>query len=56
VADNGHHACRIVDVVTGQADLLHVVAAFHPVGGLPDLLHGRQKKSNQDRNNRDDDE
>src|SRR5262249_38771335 len=41
---------RFMVVVQGQADLLEVIAAAHAVGGLPDLLHGRQQQGDQDAN------
>jgi hypothetical protein len=43
-----------VVVVHRQADLLQVVGALHPVGRLPDLLHGRQEQPDQDRDDGDD--
>ena len=43
-------------VVAGKADLLQVVLAGHPVGGLPDLLDSGQQQADQDGNNGDDDQ
>ena len=34
----------------GQGDLFHIVRALHPGCRLPDLLYGREQKSNQDGN------
>jgi len=45
-----------VEAVQGQADLLEVVAALHPVGGLADLLHRGQQEADEDGDNGDDDE
>jgi hypothetical protein len=39
-----------------QPQLLDVVRALHPVGGLPDLLHRGQQEADQDRNDRNNDE
>jgi hypothetical protein len=36
------HAHRIVVIMAGKAELLEVVRAAHPIGGLPDLLNGRE--------------
>src|SRR5262245_21920117 len=47
---------RRVVVVQAEADLLEIVGALHPVGGLPDLLNGREKQADQDRDDGDDDE
>ena len=52
----GELVVNVVVVVQTQPDLLHVVGAFHPVRGLPDLLHGGQKQANQDCDNGNDDE
>ena len=38
----------VVVVVDGQADLLQVVRALGPGGGLPDLLDGGQEQADQD--------
>jgi hypothetical protein len=43
--------CRVV-VVTGEADLLEVVAALHAGGGLAHLLHRRQQQADQDGDDR----
>ena len=41
-------------VVQGEADLLHVAATGNSPRGLSGLLHGWQKQSNQNGDNRDD--
>src|SRR5205814_414608 len=46
----------VVVVVQGQADLLQVVLALGPHGGVADLLDGRQEQADQDGDDRDDDE
>jgi hypothetical protein len=46
---------RVVVIVQSQTNLFQIVAALHPVGCFPDLLHSREQESDQDRNNRDDD-
>src|SRR5262249_25103444 len=43
-------------VVHGQGELLEVVGAAHPVGGLAHLLHRRQQQADQHRDDGDDDE
>src|SRR5262249_46663347 len=52
----GEPLVGVVEVVRRQGDLLQVVAALHPVGGLADLLHRRQQEPDQDGDNRDDDQ
>src|SRR4029077_8164081 len=47
---------RVVVVVDGQPDLVQVVRALHPVGGLPDLLHRGQQQANEDRDDGNDNE
>src|SRR5262249_18861967 len=37
----------IMEVVDGQSELLEVVGAFEPVGGLAHLLDGGQEQANQ---------
>src|SRR5262249_55922635 len=49
-------AIHVVEVVASQPDLLQVVLALHPVGGLADLLDRGQEQADQDRDDRDDDE
>jgi hypothetical protein len=44
-----------VEVVAGQADLLQIVSAVHPVGGLPDFLDCREEETDQDGDYGDDD-
>ena len=44
----GKKPVRVVVVVDGQADLLEVVRALHPVGGLADLLDRGQQQADQD--------
>ena len=44
----------IVVVVQRQADLLQVVGALHPIGGLAHLLHRRQQHADQDADDGDD--
>src|SRR5262249_55535342 len=44
----------VVIVVQGQANLLEVVRAAHPRGGLADLLDGRQQQADQDADDGDD--
>ena len=46
----------VVVIVQPEAELLEVVGALGPGGGLADLLHRRQQQADQDRNDRDDDE
>ena len=48
------HVVDVVEIVQGQADLLEVVLAFVPGGGLADLLHGRQQQPDQDGDDGDD--
>src|SRR5262249_50739244 len=43
-------------VVDGQADLLQVVDALHPAGGLACGLHGGQQQPDQDGDDGDDDQ
>src|SRR5205807_2426870 len=47
-APGGEIPKSAVVVVEGDADLLEVVLAFRPVGGLAHLLHGRQEERHQD--------
>src|SRR5262249_20084621 len=47
-AARNQHAVSIVVGVVCQRELLEVVATAHAVGGLADLLHGRQQQANQD--------
>jgi hypothetical protein len=42
--------------VQGKPDLLQVVGALSPAGGLAGRLHGGQKQGDQDGDDRDDDE
>ena len=49
-------AVGVVVVVARQRDLLEVVGALHPRGGLADLLHRGQQQADQDRDDGDDDE
>jgi hypothetical protein len=42
--------------VERQADLLQVVDALRPAGGLAGRLHGGEQQADQDRDDRDDDE
>ena len=49
-------AVGVVVVVQGQPDLLQVVLALHPGGGLADLLDGGQQQADQDRDDRDHDQ
>ena len=46
----------VVVVVHGQADLLQVVDALRPAGGLPRRLDRREQEGDQDRDDGDDDE
>src|SRR5262249_12348317 len=51
------HALLGIDVVVdGDADLLQVVQALRACRGVPDLLHGRDKKTDEDSDNGDDDQ
>ena len=54
----GKHAVqgirKLRKVQEGKPDLLEVVAALHPRGGLADLLHGGQEQADQDGDDRDD--
>src|SRR5262245_41350198 len=45
--------CGVI-IVGGQADLLEVVGALHPVGSLADLLYRRQQEADQDGDDGDD--
>jgi hypothetical protein len=47
---------RVVKMVGSQADLLEVVEALDPVGGLADLLHLRQQETDQNGDDGDDDQ
>jgi hypothetical protein len=47
---------RVVVVVEPEGQLLEVVLALEPRGGLADLLHGREEQADQDRDDRDDNE
>ena len=52
----GRVLMRVVIAVGGQADLLEVVGALDPAGGLADLLHRRQQQADQDGDDGDDDQ
>ena len=39
---------RIVVIVQRDAELFQIIAAFHPVGGLTNLLDGGQQEADQD--------
>ena len=59
--DRGVHARRIQAeggfvIVDGEAELLEVVLALRPGGGLAHLLNRREQQSNQDGDDGDDDE
>ena len=45
-------AVGVMVAVKSQTDLLEVIGALGPVGRLPDLLDGRQKQPDQDRDGR----
>src|SRR5262249_7537815 len=49
----GVAAVRVVEGVERQTDLLEVVLAVGPCGGLADLLDGRKQEPDQDGNDRD---
>jgi hypothetical protein len=44
-----------VVIVAGQAKLFELVLTLHASGGLANLLHGWEKQSDQDGNDRDND-
>src|SRR5262249_60868950 len=46
-------AVSVVVVVQGESELLEVVLALGPGGGLPHLLHRGQEQADEDRNDRD---
>ena len=52
----GNGAVDVVVVVQGQAELLQVVDALAPPGGLAGGLHGGQQQGDQDGDDGDDDQ
>jgi len=48
----GENEVRVVVIVAGQRELLHVILAL----GAPSRLHGRKEQGDQDRDNRDHDQ
>src|SRR5207249_3772407 len=53
-SSRGKNAVRALVIVQGQADLVKVVGALGPSGGLPHFLHRRQQQGNQHADDGDD--
>ena len=46
----------VVEVVGGEDDLLEIIDALRPGGGIADFLHRRQQEPDQDRDDRNHDQ